>query len=76
MGWFSGPLGVAGISMLGATPAGLQTWCLGRVTIAIARHGGSVLEAGVVGAVVLDARATFSSVRDDARRAARREPVR
>ncbi len=44
MGWFAGPLGVAGISALGATTAALQTWTLGHLAIAIGRNGGRPLD--------------------------------
>jgi hypothetical protein len=44
MGWFAGPLGVAGVSALGATTAALQTWSVGQLAIAIGRNGGRVLD--------------------------------
>lgn len=44
MGWFAGPLGVAGVSALGASTAALQTITLGFLAIAIAENGGAELE--------------------------------
>lgn len=46
MGWFAGPLGVAGIVALGATTAGLQTCVLGFLAIAIGENHGQPLQAG------------------------------
>lgn len=43
LGWFAGPLGVAGVSALGATTAALQTWLIAELTIAICKSGGRVL---------------------------------
>jgi len=75
MGWFAGPFGVWGVSVLGATTAGLQTWCLGRLAIAIAEHAGEPLEEHRAREVLSAARETFSEIREDAKRAAKREPV-
>lgn len=44
LGWAAGPLGVAGISVLGALTAALQTWVLGQLVIAIAENGGNPLD--------------------------------
>lgn len=43
LGWLTGPLGVAGVSALGAFTAALQTWVIGELTIAICKVGGRVL---------------------------------
>ncbi len=43
IGWFAGPAGVAGVCALGATTAGLQTYVLGNLAIAIAQNDGRAL---------------------------------
>lgn len=43
LGWLTGPLGVAGVSAIGAFTAALQTWVIGELTIAICEVGGRVL---------------------------------
>lgn len=58
MGWFAGPLGVWGVSALGATTAALQTWTLGKLAIAYFEHGGQ-LSQHQASQVVDDARSEF-----------------
>ena len=43
MGWFTGPLGVAGVSALGATTAAVQTWSLGQLAMAFFERGAQPL---------------------------------
>jgi hypothetical protein len=43
LGWATGPGGLAAISALGATTAGLQTWIVGCLAIEIGKHGGAPL---------------------------------
>jgi len=64
LGWFAGPGGVAAVCALGATTAALQTWCVGHLTIAVARRGGFALAADEARKVLADARATLPSVAD------------
>ena len=59
MGWFAGPLGVAGVSMLGAFTAGMQTWALGQLAIAICENGGQPLPPKQVSQVMNFARTEF-----------------
>ena len=63
MGWFAGPLGVAGVSALGATTAGVQTWVLGRLAIAICENGGDPLPGPVANRVVREAKGSFDGMR-------------
>ena len=61
VGWFAGPLGVAGVSALGAFTAGLQTWVLGQLVIAICESGGSTLPRQRVAQVMEEADAEYRS---------------
>lgn len=70
LGWFAGPLGVPGVCVLGATTAGLQTWVIGRIAIAICEAGGRELSTTEARAVISAAKASFSSVKARARRTA------
>ncbi len=63
MGWFAGPFGVAGICALGATTAGLQTWIVGSIAIAIARNMGEPIPADAARAAVGQARASYTAWR-------------
>jgi len=58
-----GPLRILGGSLLGARTAGLRTWSLGRLAIAIAEHGGQPLDEKMARAVLTDARDTFTNIR-------------
>jgi len=64
LGWFAGPLGVAGICALGATTAALQTWVLGKLVIAICEHGGRQLARRQVEQVLEEAEQSFERVRE------------
>jgi len=74
MGWFAGPLGVPGVCALGAFTAGLQTWVVGRLTVAICEGGGHELSASEARAVISAARSSFSGVIPNARKAAKQRP--
>jgi uncharacterized protein (DUF697 family) len=63
LGWFAGPLGVAGVSVLGSTTAGLQTWCLGQVAIAVCERGGGQLPKGDGRQLLDDAKQSFELFR-------------
>ncbi len=58
-----GGLGTALVSGFGATTAGVQTWIVGHIAIAIAEHGGQPLPAGGAAAVVEEARQTYERER-------------
>lgn len=60
LGWFTGPLGLPGVIALGAATAGLQTWCIGQVAIAVCERGGSALPQGEARAVLEEARRTYA----------------
>jgi hypothetical protein len=49
------------VSGLGATTAGVQTWVIGHLTIAIAENGGNPLPQPQAAEVVASAASTFSS---------------
>lgn len=51
MGWAAGPLGMTGVSILGATTASVQTWVVGEVGMVLARHGGEVNASAVSEAI-------------------------
>lgn len=72
LGWFGGPFGVVAVSGLGATTAGLQTWLLGELTIAICENGGAPLEKETAERVIGQARIDFNAVRGNLRRTAAR----
>lgn len=59
MGWFAGPLGVAGVSALGATTAALQTWTLGQLAVAYFEGGDQPLTERRAKQLVEDAREAF-----------------
>ena len=59
MGWFAGPLGVAGVSALGAATAGIQTFVLGFLAVAIAENGGLALPSRQARAVIEAARREY-----------------
>lgn len=61
MGWFAGPAGVGGVMALGAATAGLQTWAIGHLAIAVAENGGLALPAAQGRAVVAEAKETFDA---------------
>jgi hypothetical protein len=58
-GWAAGPLGLAGLSALGASTAGLQTWIVGQLAIAIGQNGGAVLSSEAASQVVAAARSSY-----------------
>lgn len=60
MGWFGGPLGVAGVSALGATTAGIQTFVLGSLVVAIAENGGQALPRSEARTVIETARSEYA----------------
>ncbi len=64
LGWFAGPLGVAGVCALGATTAAIQTWVLGQLTIAICENGGRELPKQVAEQVAEDAKVSYERVRE------------
>jgi len=55
LGWALGPA----ICMLGATTAALQTWCLGKLVIAICENGGRVIPRRLAEDVMREARESF-----------------
>jgi len=68
LGWFAGPFGVAGICLLGATTAGLQTWVLGQLVIAICEHGGMALPRQLAAEVMENAVHSYERVREKVER--------
>lgn len=62
LGWFGGPLGVWGISALGATTAALQTWTIGQLTVALCEAPDGRLDPERARAVVDEAGGTFPGV--------------
>jgi hypothetical protein len=72
MGWFAGPAGVAGVCALGATTAGLQTWIVGKLAIAISENGGDPIPPRDARPILDEARASFSGARESAVNSARR----
>jgi len=62
LGWGAGPLGIAGVAALGATTAGLQTWVLGRLAIAVCEHGGERIPSVMTRDLVRDAKEAFAEV--------------
>lgn len=74
MGWFAGPFGVGGIMVLGATAAGLQTWVLGELALAICARGGAPLPPPVARQVLADASASFEAARSGLTREATAKP--
>lgn len=68
MGWFTGPLGVPGIVVLGAATAGLQTYILGHLAIAIAENGGEVLEKFQARSVIAAAKVSYDDIDWDVER--------
>ena len=65
LSWGAGPGGMAAVSALGATTAGLQTWVLGQLTIAICEHGGKRLPSELSAGVVDTAKRSFDKIRDE-----------
>jgi len=59
IGWFGGPAGVAGVSALGATTAGIQTWVVGHLAIEIARNHGRALAPAIARTAVRNATESF-----------------
>ena len=59
MGWFAGPAGVAGVSVLGAATAGIQTFVLGFLAVAIAENGGQSLPPPQARTVIAAARREY-----------------
>lgn len=59
MGWFAGPLGVGGVMLLGAFTAGMQTWMLGELAIAICENGGRAIPPDRTRTLLQAARAGF-----------------
>lgn len=63
LAWGTGPFGLVPVCVLGASTAGLQTWVIGQLAIALCRSGGAELEAGQVKSVVGGATSEFASQR-------------
>ena len=61
--WGAGPLGIVPVRALGASTAGIQTWVLGHLAIALCRNDGAELQAAQVAGVVSDAKGAFNSER-------------
>lgn len=59
MGWFTGPFGVGGVMALGSVTAGLQTWVLGELAIALCARGGRPMPPEVTRKVLRDASHRF-----------------
>lgn len=54
-----GGLATVAVSALGATTAGVQTWMIGHLAIAIAKNGGQPVDPGTSQRVMEDARESF-----------------
>lgn len=69
IGWAAGPLGLAGVSALGASTAALQTWIVAELTIAVCEHGGGKLPPAQAKPVIAAAREGFDwdAVKHEAR---------
>ncbi len=63
LGWASGPLGLPAVCVLGAATAGLQTWMVGQLAIAICEGGGEALDANTSENVVRGAHLSFEAFR-------------
>ena len=63
LGWAAGPFGIGAVSALGAATAGLQTWTLGQLAIALSENGGIPLAVDQAQHVIAGARETFDSFR-------------
>jgi hypothetical protein len=61
LGWAAGPLGVTGVSALGATTAALQTWIIGQMAIAVGKAGGESLPTGAAREVIAQAKISFAA---------------
>jgi hypothetical protein len=66
LGWAGGPFGIAAVSALGAATAGLQTWVIGHLAVAMCQNGGIPLAVGEARRVIAEARAGFGAFRKDA----------
>lgn len=63
LSWGTGSVWAAvGLSTLGASTAGLQTWILGNLAIAIVANDGKALERSHAKRVIADARASYDDV--------------
>lgn len=65
MGWFAGPAGVAGVSALGATTAGIQTWVVGRLAVEIAQNHGRPLGPAIARGTVRNATGSYREWRQN-----------
>lgn len=59
LGWAAGPFGLAAVSALGATTAGLQTFTLGQLAQAMLTSGGAPLSKSEVHSVAKQAKQDF-----------------
>lgn len=59
LGWGAGPGGIMAVSALGASTAGIQTWVLGHLAIAVAENGGRPLPPAEARVTVEAARASY-----------------
>jgi uncharacterized protein (DUF697 family) len=75
MGWFAGPFGVAGVSALGAATAGVQTFVLGFLAVAIAENGGQALPRPQARTVIEAARREYGQTAWDRSPEREREPI-
>jgi uncharacterized protein (DUF697 family) len=62
LGWAAGPLGIAGVSAIGASTAALQTWLIGQLAVAVAENGGLALPGDSVQDILLGATQKFKQV--------------
>lgn len=66
-GWGSGGWSLPAVSTLGAATAGLQTWIVGKLAIAIAQNGGAPLPKALAADVVGAAKVDFEAFKAKAR---------